>query len=204
MKYKIGDKVKIKSLDWFKANEYNGQGTYDDVLAFLKMTDECCGKELTIDFIFTDERGTGYIMKEPNASQWRFTDSMIECLVERNGKTYLYKIGDRVILKGNNRRATITDLKYNSWGNLSYYIKIDNDKDITVDYPTELLLPYDNVVKDVVDTKPQDKMVSLDKVCEMLYAMLTTQDINDYDYVTAPAYDTVEDLVEDFRKSFEE
>ena len=202
MKYKVGDKVRIKSLDWFKANEYNGQGMYDDVVAFLKMTDECCGKELTIDFIFTDERGTGYIMKEPNAFQWRFTDSMIEGLVERNGKTYPYKIGDRVILKGINRCcATITDLKYNSRGNLSYYIKIDNDKDITVDYPTELLLPYDNVVKDVVDTKPQDKMVSLDKVCDMLYAMLTTQDINDYDYVTAPAYDNVEDFVEDFRKS---
>ena len=82
MRYKIGDRVRIKSLDWFKANEYNGQGTYDDVVAFLKMTNECCGKELTIDFIFTDERGTGYIMKEPNAFQWRFTDSMIEGLAD--------------------------------------------------------------------------------------------------------------------------
>lgn len=82
MKYKVGDKVKIKSLDWFKANEYGGQGMYDDVLAFLKMTDECCGKELTIDFIFADERGTGYIMKEPNVFQWRFTDSMIEGLAD--------------------------------------------------------------------------------------------------------------------------
>lgn len=49
----------------------------------------------------------------------------------------------------------------------------------------------------------QEKMVSLDKVCDMLYAMLTTQEINDYDYVTAPAYDNVEDLVDDFRKSME-
>ena len=81
MKYKPGDKVRIKSLDWFKANEYSGQGTYDDVLTFLKMTDECCGKEITIDFIFADERGTGYIMKEPE-TQWRFTDSMIEGLVD--------------------------------------------------------------------------------------------------------------------------
>ena len=47
-------------------------------------------------------------------------------------------------------------------------------------------------------------MVSLDEVCNMLYAMLDThQDIDGYDYVTAPAYDTVEDLVEDFRKTME-
>lgn len=50
----------------------------------------------------------------------------------------------------------------------------------------------------------EEKMVSLDKVCDLLYSMLTTQDLYDYDYVTAPAYDTVEDFVEDFRKSFEE
>lgn len=50
----------------------------------------------------------------------------------------------------------------------------------------------------------QEKMVSLDEVCDMLYAMLDThQDVDGYDYVTAPAYDTVEDLVEDFRKSME-
>ena len=53
------------------------------------------------------------------------------------------------------------------------------------------------------DEHPKKGMVSLNEVCDILYAMLTTQDINDYDYVTAPAYNTVEDLVEDFRKSFE-
>lgn len=29
------------------------------------------------------------------------------------------------------------------------------------------------------------------------------KDINDYDYVTAPAYDNVEDFVDDFRKTME-
>ena len=96
MKYKAGDKVKIKSLDWFKANEYGGQGMYDDVLAFLKMTDECCGKELTIDFIFADERGTGYIMKEPNVFQWRFTDSMIEGLVDEEPQEKMVSL-DKVV-----------------------------------------------------------------------------------------------------------
>ena len=46
-------------------------------------------------------------------------------------------------------------------------------------------------------------MVSLDKVCDMLYAMLATQDIYDYEYVTAPAYDNVADFVYDFRKAME-
>lgn len=49
-------------------------------------------------------------------------------------------------------------------------------------------------------TNNQNQMI--DKACDLLYSMLTTQDLYDYDYVTAPAYDTVEDFVEDFRKSF--
>ena len=76
---------------------------------------------------------------------------MIEGLVERNGKIYPYKIGDRVVLKGRNRCATITDLKYDSFGNLSYYINIDNDKDNSIVYPTDLLLPYDNKVEGLVE-----------------------------------------------------
>ena len=133
MKYKVGDKVRIKSLDWYKTAAFEGRVICDG-LAFLEMMTEFCGKELTIDCIFTDERGSGYIMKEPKI-QWRFTDSMIEC---------------------------------------------------------------------PVDAELKETMVSLDKVCDLLYAMLTTQDINDYYYVTAPAYDNVVDFVEDFRKSFKE
>lgn len=76
MLYKPGDKVKIKSLDWYETNEHLGRVMCDG-LAFLGMMTEWCGKELTIDCIFTDERGSGYIMKEPKIN-WRFTDSMIE------------------------------------------------------------------------------------------------------------------------------
>ena len=134
MKYKVGDKVKIKSLDWYKANKCKGFVMCDG-LAFIKDMTEYCGKELTIDSIYIDHNSKyEYTMKEPKI-RWIFNEGMFEGLADNNS---------------------------------------------------------------------QDKMVSLEKACDMLYAMLSTQDINDYYYVTAPAYDTVEDLVEDFRKSFEE
>ena len=130
MKYKPGDKVKIKSFDWYIANECGGLIMCDGITFHERMI-KLCGKELTIDLVYTNDEGTSlYVMKEPKIN-WGFTDEMIEG-------------------------------------------------------PTD---------------EPQDKMVSLDEVCDLLYSMLTTQDINDYDYVTAPAYDTVEDFVEDFRKS---
>ena len=133
MKYKPGDKVKIKSLDWYNANK-NSEGVvnFHNLLFFDKLMSEFCGKVVTIDDYIP--RGNYYEIKEDGkVNLW--SDEMFECLA---------------------------------------------------------------------DEEPQDKMVSLNEVCDMLYAMLSTQDINDYDYVTAPAYDTVEDLVEYFRKSFEE
>ena len=160
LKYKEGDKVRIKSLDWY--NRYpNGIGVNCKLYTFICDMKKYCGQIMTI----SDVRGHSYDMIEDDGvNAW--TDEMIECLVERNGKTYPYKIGDRVVLKGNNRCATITDLKYNSWGNLSYYVRIDNDKDISIDYPTDLLLPYDNKIEESVEKETKPKMVNLDDVCE--------------------------------------
>ena len=165
MKYKVGDKVKIKSLDWYNTFK-DDEGVVDcGQWYFDKKMSRFCGKIVTICEV--DDMFNWYRISEEKDPHTKYNNNMIECLVERHGKTYPYKIGDRVILKGNNRCATITDLKYNSWGNLSYYIKIDNDKDISVDYPTDLLLPCDNMVEDVAN-EPQDKVVSLDKACELL------------------------------------
>ena len=91
MKYKSGDKVKIKSLDWYKANECSGRVMCDG-LAFLEMMTEWCGKELTIDLIYTDERGSGYIMKEPKI-QWRFTDGMIDDIVDAEPREKMVSLG---------------------------------------------------------------------------------------------------------------
>ena len=156
MKYKVGDKVRIKSLDWYNENKDEGGIVELSTHVFIPEMIEHCGQIVTIKDVFEDTVGNAvyYYMEE---IVWDWTDEMIEGLVERNGKTYPYKIGDRVILKGENRCATITDLKYNSHGNLSYYIKIDNDKDISIDYPTDLLLPIECEVEEEIEFTEEDK-----------------------------------------------
>ena len=142
MKYKVGDKVPIKSLDWYYENRDKIGQVDCGSACFIPLMETFCGQIVTISFIHSLREF--YRIKEDD-DEFNWTDEMIERLVERDGKTYPYKIGDRVVLKGKNRCATITDLKYNSSGNLSYYINIDNDKDNSISYPTNLLLPYDNV-----------------------------------------------------------
>ena len=169
MKYKVGDRVKIQSIERY--NKYKNR--YGDInygceteILFTSEMSSFCGQVATI----TRVRYIGgvrfyHLAEDKEAHLW--VNGMFEGLVERNGKTYPYKIGDRVVLKGNNRCATITDLKYNSWGNLSYYVRIDNDKDISTDYPTDLLLPY-NKVEGPVERETKPKMVNLDDVCEWI------------------------------------
>lgn len=134
MRYKKGDKVKIKSLDWYNANK-NSEGAiiFNDFRIFDESMSEFCGKVVTID-TYNPRRDYYDIKEDGKVNYW--SDAMFEGLA--------------------------------------------------------------------IEDELQEKMVSLDKVCDLLYSMLTTQDLYDYDYVTAPAYDTVEDFVEDFRKSFEE
>lgn len=191
MNYKIGDRVRIKSLDWYNENKDQHGRVACGYHLFTEEMSKFCGCTMIVCNITI----LGVMTMGGSASYW--TEDMFEGLVERHGKTYPYKIGDRVILKGNNRCATITDLKYNSWGNLSYYIKIDNDKDISIDYPTDLLLPYDNVAKDVVDAEPQDKMVSLNKVEKYLRENIIL-------YVWATNLDKREEWFNNFRKIMEE
>jgi hypothetical protein len=136
MKYKTGDKVKIKSFDWYIANECGGLVECDGIIFHERMI-KLCGKELTIDLVYTNDEGTSlYIMKEPE-TQWRFTDSMIEGLADE-------------------------------------------------------------------EVAPQEKMVSLDKVCDTLYDMLHDQWINDGAMVGTWAYENMVDFVGDFCKRLEE
>lgn len=74
MKYKIGDKVKIKSIDWWINNKINGRVKckYFD---FVKGMDEFCGKTITIKGVH--EASHYYTISEDDEF-WSWTDEMIE------------------------------------------------------------------------------------------------------------------------------
>lgn len=75
MKYKVGDKVRINSIDWYNENK-NKFGNVWGHYPFDKDMSKYCGKVMTISHI----RGDHYTMVENLVNYW--TDNMIECKVE--------------------------------------------------------------------------------------------------------------------------
>lgn len=76
MKYKVGDKVKIKSLDWYNDNrDYDGNvecGFY----YFTEEMTKYCGKILTIGEVYRN----GYELQEGKNFIW--TDEMFDSNIE--------------------------------------------------------------------------------------------------------------------------
>lgn len=78
MKYKVGDKVKIKSLDWYNDNrDYYGNvecGFY----YFIEEMTKYCGKILTIDDVYHNV----YELQEDENFIW--TDEMFDSIIEKD------------------------------------------------------------------------------------------------------------------------
>lgn len=102
LKYNEGDKVRIKSLDWYNKNKNKTGdvpcGEYD----FVSDMSVFCGKILTIDVDFGNKT---YLMKEDN-NGFIFTIEMIEGLMEEENKPK-FKVGDEVRIKGTDIGGTI-------------------------------------------------------------------------------------------------
>ena len=83
MKYKPGDKVKIKSLDWYDANKDEDGWVMCDYIGFCKEMAKYCGTVLTIMTIGNQDIGSKqkYFMHETD-HPWGFTDEMIEGLAD--------------------------------------------------------------------------------------------------------------------------
>ena len=101
MRYKVGDKVRIKSIDWYNENKdevgnirYKRDGSAYPVF-FSKYMSNFCGEILTIKSVFKHS----YHMNETSSCEF-WTDEMIEGLVEEEIKPEpKFKVGDKVKLK---------------------------------------------------------------------------------------------------------
>ena len=92
MKYKVGDKVRIKSLDWYNENKNNRNEIIfenNPHWRFVANQSDYCGQIATI----TSVSKTAYRLE---SIPWNWTDEMIEGLAEEETKPK-FKVGDRVI-----------------------------------------------------------------------------------------------------------
>lgn len=78
MEFKIGDYVKIKSLDWYEKNK-DEKGRIDcETHYFIKNMTKYCGNIYNILSIYEDK---SIILDD---SMWQFTEEMIECIVSED------------------------------------------------------------------------------------------------------------------------
>ena len=83
MKYKVGDRVRIKSLDWYNENKDNYGSIYaGNGFCFWKNMARLCGEIMKITSVKVDpeDSNKGYYFMENSEEKW--TDEMIEGLVE--------------------------------------------------------------------------------------------------------------------------
>ena len=94
MKYKVGDRVLIKSLDWYNENKDKDGIVELSTHLFTPGMSQFCGKVMTISDVFEDIDDNGVYYMEEIDYDW--TDEMIEGLVEEETKPK-FNVGDRVI-----------------------------------------------------------------------------------------------------------
>lgn len=85
MKYKVGDKVRIKNLDWYNQNkDVSLIESTNSYYNFIEVMQDFCGKVMTISSVNNDY----YDMVE-DAGEYFWTDEMIEGLVEEESEKKL-------------------------------------------------------------------------------------------------------------------
>ena len=161
LKYKVGDSVRIKSIDWYNENK----DETDDIecsnnIWFYREMSKFCGKVMTISHVRTDH----YTMVEDLVGYW--TDEMIEGLVNEVTKPK-FEVGDKV--KWFNHTCNITSIDTNE-NTYTYLIKHDDYREdkIFAKWVPESELTFD----DDEETKP----LTYDETVEIIEAM---QDIGD-------------------------
>ena len=94
MKFKVGDRIRIKSLDWYNENKSGRGFICFEHANFIPEMFRYCGEILTISQVV--EESKHYLVSE---CAFAWTDEMIEGLVEEENKPKI-KVGDEVRIKG--------------------------------------------------------------------------------------------------------
>ena len=105
MKYNVGNKVRIKSIDWYNKNKDEDGIVELSTRDFIPEMVEHCGTVVTIKDVFEDidDNVVYYCMED---IIWDWTDEMIEGLAEEENKPK-FKVGDEVRIKGTDIGGTI-------------------------------------------------------------------------------------------------
>lgn len=91
MKYNVGDKVRIKNIDWYKENrDENGSVLCNYNYYFTRLMTKYCGEVMTIKDIINVPLCRCYMFEE-DEFMCHFTDDMIEGLVEEETKPLTYE-----------------------------------------------------------------------------------------------------------------
>ena len=133
MKYKVGDKVLIKSLDWYNKNKTKHGDIWFDNAVFTGGQSLYCGCELTIRLVTNDRY---YV----NENDYYWTDDMIECKIEKETKFEpKFKVGDILFYRGETCGYLKVEEIRKENGEIRYYENsrniylIENDPDVFAD-----------------------------------------------------------------------
>lgn len=127
MKYKVGDKVRIKSREWYDVNKNKyGDAKINDI-CFNKQMSEYCGDIVTIKEVY----GKGYYLEEV---VYYWTDEMFEGLVsEEKPLTSTDLIKDIVgVIKTHNLGVSISE---NEGRLIIEPLEVEKKEDLPIDTP---------------------------------------------------------------------
>ena len=96
MKYKVGDRVRIKNIDWYNKNKDNNGNIELSTHFFTQEMSQFCGKVMTIKDVF--EYMNDNVIYYIDGIGYDWTDDMIEGLAEEETKPK-FKVGDKIKLK---------------------------------------------------------------------------------------------------------
>lgn len=131
MKYKVGDKVRIKSIDWYNENKTKRGDVWFDNALFTGGQSLYCGCELTIRLVTDDHY---YVIE----NDYYWTDEMIEGLVEEETKSK-FKVGDILFYRGETSGYLKVEEIREENGEIRYYetsrniYLVENDPDVFAD-----------------------------------------------------------------------